>query len=138
MDMETKILQTLEYRVTIASAHTFLVRTLKGGHHVVHSEVGRLSHFLLDCTLLSYNLLEYLPSQIAAATVFIARRAVGVHHQAWSPMLSKLTSYTEAQVLPVARAILREKARINLNSANAVFKKHRKFGVAETVLPVDL
>jgi len=35
------------------------------------------SCFLLDSTLQSYNLLQYIPSQLAAATVFIARRHVG-------------------------------------------------------------
>lgn len=138
MGMETKILETLEFRVTIPSAYSFLVRTLQAGQHAINSKVGRLSCFILDCTLLSYSLLAYLPSQVAAAAVLIARRTVvtdGAAHpeEAWSPKLSKYTSYTEDQVIPVARAILKEKL---CGSDSAVHKKHR--GVAETALPLDL
>ena len=104
--MEETILKTLQYQVTIPSAHAFLVRYLKAGH--ADKKIVQLSCYLLDGTLQSYHLLNYLPSQLAAAAVFIARRVVG--RNAWSPTMLKYAAYCEEQIIPVARALLNEKA----------------------------
>ena len=65
IDMEEKILKALEYQITIPSAHAFLVRYLKAAH--ADKKIVQLACFVLDGTLQSYNLLHYLPSQLAAA-----------------------------------------------------------------------
>lgn len=135
IDTEEKILKTLEYQITIPSAHAFLVRMLKAGH--ADRKIVQLSCFLLDGTLLSYNLLHYLPSQLAAAAVFIARRTVG--RNGWSPTLLKYASYCEEEVIPIARAILNEKADSNpdLKAVNKKYANHRYGGVAGTVFMQD-
>ena len=102
--MEETILKTLEYQITIPSAHAFLVRYLKAAH--ADKKIVQLSCYILDGTLQSYQLLHYLPSQLAAAAVFIARRSVG--RNSWSPTLLKYAEYCEEEVIPVARAILAE------------------------------
>jgi hypothetical protein len=81
LEMEEEVLKKLEYHVTIPTAHVFLVRFLKAGH--ADKKIVQLSCYLLDGTLQSYSLLHYLPSQLAAAAVFIARRTVG--RNGWSP-----------------------------------------------------
>jgi len=70
INMEETILKTLEYQITIPSAHAFLVRYLKAAH--ADKKIVQLSCYILDGTLQSYQLLHYLPSQLAAAAVFIA------------------------------------------------------------------
>jgi cyclin B len=104
--METQILKTLEYQITQPSAHTFLVRYLKAG--LADKQMTQMACYLLDGTLQSYNLLHYLPSQLAAASVFLARHATG--RNAWSPTLLKYAEYREEVIAPVARAILEEKS----------------------------
>lgn len=118
--MEESILKTLEYNVTIPSAHIFLVRFLKAGH--ADKKIVQLSCYILDGTLQSYNLLHYLPSQLAAAAVFIARRVVG--RNAWSPTLLKYAMYCEEEIIPVARAILNEKSSAASSEFRAVNKKY--------------
>lgn len=68
---------------------------------------------ILDSTLISFEDLtcSYLPSQLAAGAVWIARRTVG--RNSWSPTLLKYSEYCEEDVKPVARAILRAKDRIH-------------------------
>ena len=100
--MEEKILKTLEYNVTIPSAHAFLLRFLKAAH--ANRRIVMISCFVLDGTLQSYNLLQYLPSQLAAAAVFIARRTVGCN--SWSPTLLKYTNYRKEEITPIARAVM--------------------------------
>lgn len=133
--MEELILKTLEYNVTIPSAHAFLVRYLKAGH--ADKKIVQLSCYILDGTLQSYNLLHYLPSQLAAASVYIARRVVG--RNAWSPTLLKYSSYCEEEVIPIARAILHEKgtASDELKAVNKKYSSSRYGGVADYELCAD-
>ena len=130
LDMEEIILKKLEYQITIPSAHAFLVRYLKAAH--ADKKIVQLSCFILDGTLQSYNMLHYLPSQLAAAAVFIARRTVG--RNAWSPTLLKYAQYREEDVKPVARAVLAEKSD-SPTELKAVNKKYTssRYGIVATI-----
>lgn len=130
LDMEEIILKKLEYQITIPSAHAFLVRYLKAAH--ADKKIVQLSCFILDGTLQSYNMLHYLPSQLAAAAVFIARRTVG--RNAWSPTLLKYAHYREEDIRPVARAVLAEKSD-SLTELRAVNKKYTssRYGSVATI-----
>uniref|UniRef100_A0A7S2UBL8 Cyclin N-terminal domain-containing protein n=1 Tax=Attheya septentrionalis TaxID=420275 RepID=A0A7S2UBL8_9STRA len=135
LDMEENILRTLKYKITIPSAHAFLVRNLKAAH--ADKRIVQLSCYILDGTLQSYNLLHYLPSQLAAAAVFIARRSVG--RNSWSPTLLRYAAYREEDIIPVARAILAEKgtASNELRAVNKKYTSSRYGGVANTSLHSD-
>jgi cyclin B len=127
----------LEHRITVPTAHPFLARFLKAAH--ADKRIVYMSFYLSDGALHSYKLMsQYLPSQIAAAAVFIARRTIGRH--SWSPTLLKYALYTEEEVAPVARAILEEKACASNTCLDAVDKKYasdRYDHVAETVFDGD-
>jgi len=103
LKMEVAILRCLQYNMTVPSAHVFLVRYLKAGH--ASRRIVQYAVYILDSTLQHYGMLEYLPSQLAAAAVMIARAKERRHN--WSPTLLKYTSYLEEDIIPVARAILR-------------------------------
>jgi len=102
LTMEVSILKTLKYNMTVPSAHIFLVRYLKAGH--TSRRIAQYSSYILDSTLQHYVLLKYLPSQLAAAAVMIARAKEKRHY--WSPTLLKYTSYFKEDIIPVARTIL--------------------------------
>jgi len=133
--MEEKILKTLEYNITIPSAHAFLVRFLKAAH--ADKRIVQLSCFILDGTLQSYNLLHYLPSQLAAAAVFVARRTVG--RNSWSPTLLRYANYREEEIAPIARAVMAEKssAAPELRAVNKKYTSSRYGGVANMALSCD-
>ena len=118
--MEEKILKTLEYNVTIPSARAFLLRFLKAAH--ANRRIVMLSCFVLDGTLQSYNLLQYLPSQLAAAAVFIARRTDDCN--SWSPTLLKYTSYREEEITPIARAVMAATEDASAQNLRAVKDKY--------------
>jgi len=103
--MEETILRTLKYQIKIPNAHAFLVRYLKAAH--ADRRMVQLACYILDGTLQSYKLLNYYPSQLAAAAVFIARRCIG--RNTWSPTLLVHAGYREEEVIPVARVVLQEK-----------------------------
>ena len=136
LQMEETILKTLEYKITIPSAHAFLVRYLKAAH--ADRKIVQLSCYILDGTLQSYNLLHYLPSQLAAAAVLIARKSVG--RNSWSPTLLKYASYCEEDIIHVAKAVLSEKtsASQELRAVNKKYSSQRYGSVASTPLDCDL
>jgi hypothetical protein len=133
--MEEQILKTLEYKITIPSAHAFLVRYLKAAH--ADKRIVQLSCYILDGTLQSYNLLNYLPSQLAAAAVYIARRTVG--RNSWSPTLLKYAGYCEEEITPVARAVLAEQSSSSqeLKAVSKKYSSSRYGGVASMALQCD-
>jgi len=135
IEMEEKILKTLEYNITIPSAHAFLVRFLKAAH--ADKKIVQLSCFILDGTLQSYNLLHYLPSQLAAAAVFVARRTVG--RNSWSPTLLRYANYREEEIAPIARAVMAEKSGSapELRAVNKKYTSSRYGGVANMALSCD-
>lgn len=135
IEMEEQILKTLEYNITIPSAHAFLVRYLKAAH--ADKRIVQLSCYILDGTLQSYNLLHYLPSQLAAAAVFIARRTVG--RNSWSPTLLRYAVYHEEEIAPVARAVMAEKssAAQELRAVNKKYTSSRYGAVANLALNLD-
>eukprot|EP00978_Attheya_sp_CCMP212_P023276 scaffold70918_cov41-Attheya_sp.AAC.1 len=133
---ETHVLQVLGYKITVPSAHSFLVRYLKAGH--ANRKMIQLSRYILDGTLQSYKLMEYLPSELAAASVMIARSCIG--RNKWSSTLASYTEYSKEDILPIAHAILSEKAakNVELISVNQKYMSDNYGAVAETVLPTIL
>jgi len=133
--MEENILKTLEYRITTPTAHYFIIRALKAAH--ANNKIVQLSCYLLEGSLLSYNLTRYLPSQLAAAAVLIARHTIG--RNSWSPTLVRYTNYYEEEIAPVARVLLAEKAAMSkrLVAVNSKYLSTRYGCVADTVFVSD-
>jgi hypothetical protein len=155
IEQEQKILETLNYKITVPTAHAFLVILLKVDRadktismfliacvafahancssrwtHSYFSTIpttAQLSCYILDSTLQSNQLLTYTPSQLASAAVSIARQTAG--HSSWSPALLQFTNYCEDEVAPVARAVLSEKLSTSPKFC-AVVKKHSSFNAS--------
>lgn len=134
--MEEMVLKSLMYKITIPSGHAFLVRFLKAGH--ADKKIVQLSCYLLDLTLQHYSMLHYLPSQLAAAAVFIARRVVG--RNGWSPTLLAFSDYAEEEIIPIARAMLEAKQSEDPNLLKAITKKYQsaRYGSVSSIsIPID-
>ena len=141
--MEGIILEKLEYRITVPSAYAFLIRYLKAAH--ADKKMVQISCYILDGTLQSYHMLHYLPSQLAAASILIARKVVG--RNSWSPTLLKYTNYREEDIKPIARAVLAAKnstirrddgSELQLQAVNKKYAKTTYGCVSNLTLPTDL
>jgi hypothetical protein len=91
LEMEAEILTTLDFKITVPTVHTFLCRYLKAAH--ADRAMVQLSCYLTERSLQEYSMLKFLPSQIAAASVLVARSSLKRHP--WSPTLVKYTNYDE-------------------------------------------
>jgi hypothetical protein len=95
VEMETDIANTLQYKLTVPTVHSFLCRYLKAAH--ADRTMVQLACYLAERTLQEYSMLRFLPSTIAAASVYIARKSLKRHP--WSPTLSKYTNYEEDDLM---------------------------------------
>lgn len=124
LGMETKILHALQFKVTIASTHSFLVRYLKAAH--ADRRMVWLACFITERVLQEYSMLSFLPSTVASCAVYLARK--NLQRNPWSPTLLKYTDYSEIALKPC----LQEMSSIlaSKTSLTAVKKKYssQKFG----------
>ena len=134
---EESMLRALNFRVTIASIHCFLVRYLKAAH--ADRKMVWLACYIAERSLQEYSMLKYLPSTIASCAVYLARK--NHKRNPWSAILSKHTNYTESALRPCLRevsSILISKNKSNLTSTlKAVKNKYaspKYGGVANMVL----
>jgi cyclin B len=140
--MEETILKALEYKLTYPTPYTFLKRFLRGSvHDGIFEEndetMENLSLMILDSTLLSFHGTSrtYLPSQLAAGAIALARRTLlednGQHlsgaNTIWNPTHEALTSYTERDVMEIAKDLFKcHQEAINSTRLRSLVKKYSK------------
>jgi cyclin B len=77
LEMESDIVNTLDYHLTVPTIHSFLCRYLKAAH--ADRTMVQLACYLCERTLQEYSMCEFLPSTIAATAVLIARKSLKVY-----------------------------------------------------------
>ena len=92
--MELKLLGVIDYEVKAPIALVFLRRFSRAADS--DTKTHTLSKYLLELTLPEYKMLHFLPSTIAAASVYLARRMT---HQspAWVSRKRRSSSITSKQ-----------------------------------------
>ena len=98
LEMESDIVNTLQYNLTVPTVHSFLCRFLKAAH--ADRTLVQLACYVAERSLQEYSMVKYLPSQIAAAAVYVARKSHSRHP--WSPTLLKYTKYDEKDLISCA------------------------------------
>lgn len=102
IEMELHLLVRLNYRISAPNARSFLSIYLTVCQ--ADERITSISHFIVDAILVSYHLLEYLPSEVACAALLLARKIKGIIP--WTEDLTRSTSYVVEDILPVARCVL--------------------------------
>jgi len=137
LETEQLILNTLEFNLTCPSALHFLRRYSKaaGSDYSVHT----LCKYLIELALVDIKLLKFLPSQIAAGAVYVAR-SMTQKSPLWTPTLQHYSSYSEDEVRVVAIEINNLLKRSQKSSLKAVQKKYalEKYGEVANIPLVDL
>jgi cyclin-A len=108
VDMEARLLAALEFRLAMPTAKTFQRRYLQAA--AADERLHYLSAFLLELSLMDECLLNLLPSQLAAASVYAAGAMLG--RKPWDCTLTHYSRYRECDVLPVASRLAASHARL--------------------------
>ncbi|XP_071345777.1 G2/mitotic-specific cyclin-B2-like isoform X2 [Trachinotus anak] len=109
LEMEQMVLRTLSFQLGRPLPLHFLRRASK----VASSDVERhtLAKYLMELTLLDYDMVHYRPSEVAAASLCLAQQLLG--GLSWSPAQQHYSTYDEAHLKPIMQHIAKNVVTVN-------------------------
>merc|ERR1712168_922200 len=124
--MELKILNSLQFNFSRPLPLHFLRRNSKAG------DVDVLQHtvakYLVELTLLEYDMAHYPPSAVAAAALFLSLRLLEPDSplsSVWTVTLQHYSTYTGRDVLPIVTKLAQALVRAKENKLQAVRVKYQ-------------
>ncbi|KAF5318683.1 hypothetical protein D9619_010678 [Psilocybe cf. subviscida] len=99
---ERFILKTLDYDLRSPGPMNWLRRGSKADDCETHART--IGKYLLEIALVERRLIGYVPSHLAAAALWLARLCLG--REEWTSNLEHYTTYSEKEILPVAKIML--------------------------------
>lgn len=115
---ERWVLQTLNYDLSYPNPMNFLRRISKADYYDIHTRT--LGKYLMEISLLDHRFMKYLPSHIAAASMYLARAVLGKGE--WHATLAHYAGYNEEKIQPVFKLMVDYLARPVVHEA--FFKKY--------------
>jgi len=95
LEMERKMLQTLDFNIQITSSFRFLERFTKIAK--VDPLILNLSRYLLELALVNYKFLKYSPSNLASSALYLSLKMTK-HPNPWNDSMVKHTHYKEQTI----------------------------------------
>ncbi|XP_038661525.1 G2/mitotic-specific cyclin-B1-like [Scyliorhinus canicula] len=120
-EMERQILQKLNFSLGRPLPLHFLRRSSKIAE--VSSEHHTLAKYLMELTIVDYEMIHYLPSQIAAAAFCLAQKVL--NNGEWTPLLQHYMTYKEDDLIPVMEHIAKNVVKVNQNLTKHVTVKNK-------------
>ncbi|XP_061451208.1 G2/mitotic-specific cyclin-B2 isoform X2 [Rhineura floridana] len=119
--MEQKILKELNFALGRPLPLHFLRRTAKVSDTSAESYL--LAKYLMELTLLDYDMVHYNPSEIAAAALCLSQKAFSEGQ--WNPKLCYYTGYEEESLTPVMKHMAKNVVRVNRNLTKYLAVKNK-------------
>ncbi|GAV83040.1 Cyclin_N domain-containing protein/Cyclin_C domain-containing protein [Cephalotus follicularis] len=127
LEMERLMVNTLQFNMSVPTPYLFMRRFLKAAQSDKKLEL--LSFFLIELSLVEYEMLKFPPSLLSAAAIYTAQSSVhGFKH--WSRTSEWHSSYSEDQLLECSRQMVGFHQRASTGKLTAVHRKYcsSKFG----------
>ncbi|GBG72116.1 hypothetical protein CBR_g11049 [Chara braunii] len=122
LDMEKKMLNTLNFNLTVPTPYVFMVRFLKAAE--ADKKLEHLAFFLVELALVEYRMVKFLPSHLAAAAVYTAMRTLGRLSAGWSATLRRHSGYAEEALKQCASLMAGFHKNASSTTLVAVHKKY--------------
>jgi hypothetical protein len=119
LEMEGKILATLNFNMTHTSSFRFLERYARV--HGIDDRTCMLARYLIELALIEYKMIKYVPSNIACSAIYLACKIF--KKEAWTKNMTKVTKYSESQIRPCAKDLCVLLQHAPKTSLQAVRKK---------------
>ncbi|KAL5214883.1 hypothetical protein ABZP36_004035 [Zizania latifolia] len=134
LEMEKLILNTLQFNMSVPTPYVFMRRFLKAANSDKQLEL--LSFFILELSLVEYQMLKYKPSLLAAAAVYTAQCAIN-RCQHWTKICELHSRYTGDQLLECSRMMVDFHQKAGAGKLTGVHRKYStfKFGCAAKAEP---
>lgn len=118
LSAERYVLSALNYDLSYPNPMNFLRRISKADDYDIQTRT--LGKYLMEISLLDHRFMKYLPSHIAAASMYLARLIL--EKGEWDQMLTHYSGYSEDEIEPVFQLMVDYLARPVQHEA--FFKKY--------------
>ncbi|KAJ2832633.1 G2/mitotic-specific cyclin [Coemansia furcata] len=102
LNTEVFMLTVLGFDMSYPNPMTFLRRVSKAEDY--NMQTRTVAKYLMEICLVDHRLIQYTPSQIAAASIYLGRRML--ESGPWNPNLRHYSGYTEAELEPLVAVML--------------------------------
>jgi hypothetical protein len=137
LKMESLMLNTLGFNLTVPSALQFVGRFVKASGNGTDKEFEMLSTYMAELMLQEYFMIKYLPSMVAASAVYLSLKILG--RSGWTSTMHRYTQYSEAALKNCSTDLfgLLKAARLN-PQLQAVKKKYSSAKFSEVAnIPIE-
>jgi hypothetical protein len=118
LDAERFLLSTLDYNLSYPNPMNFLRRVSKADNYDLYSR--SIGKFLMEISLLDQRFIQYKPSHVAAAAMYLSRLILD--RGDWDNILAFYAGYTEEELEPVVHLMVDYLARPVIHEA--FFRKY--------------
>ncbi|KAG2695002.1 hypothetical protein I3760_08G170900 [Carya illinoinensis] len=127
LDMESLMLNTLQFNMSVPTPYVFMRRFLKAAQS--DKTLEQLSFFLIELSFVEYEMLRFPPSLLAAAAIYTAQCTLNGFKQ-WSKTCEWHTSYSEDKLLDCSRLMVGFHQKAATGKLTGVHRKYStsKFG----------
>ncbi|KAL6853808.1 hypothetical protein ACP4OV_019837 [Aristida adscensionis] len=126
LKMEKRILNMLEWNITVPTPYVFLVRFLKAATYPdikIDKEMEHMVFFFAELSLMQYGLVTRRPSMIAASAVYAARLTLK-RAPLWTNTLEHHTGFSEAQLTECVKMLVSSHLTAPESKLRVVYKKY--------------
>ncbi|CAJ2635906.1 unnamed protein product [Trifolium pratense] len=121
LDMEKLMLNALQYNMSLPTVYVFMRRFLKAAQ--ADKKLERVAFFLVELSLVEYEMLKFPPSLVAAAAVYTAQCTVsGFKH--WNKTCEWHTNYSEDQLLECSMKMVVFHQKAGTGKLTGVYRKY--------------
>lgn len=121
LEMEKSMLNTLQYNMSIPTAYVFMKRFLKAAQ--ADKKLELVAFFLVELSLVEYEMLKFPPSLVAAAAVYTAQCTVSGFKQ-WNKTCEWHTNYSEDQLLECSIMMVGFHQKAGTGKLTGVYRKY--------------
>ncbi|CAO2831281.1 unnamed protein product [Amaranthus hypochondriacus] len=134
LEMERIMLNTLQFNMSLPTAYVFLRRFLKAAES--DKKLEMLCSYLIELSLVEYEMIKFPPSLLAAAAVYTAQCSLYGFKQ-WNKTCEFYTNYSEDQLLECSSFMVKFHQKAGTGKLTGVYRKYStsKFGYAAKFNP---
>ncbi|KAK1400322.1 G2/mitotic-specific cyclin-2-like [Heracleum sosnowskyi] len=129
LEMETLMVNKLQFNLSVPTAYVFMRRFLKAAQS--DNKMELLAFYIIELSLVEYEMLKFPPSLLAAAAVFTAQCTLGKLNQ-WSKTSERHTSYNEHDLMECSKLMADLHSKAAAGRLTGVYRKYctSKYGYA--------
>ncbi|RCV23274.1 hypothetical protein SEVIR_4G298800v4 [Setaria viridis] len=124
LEMERRIVNTLKFNMSVPTPYCFMRRFLKAAQ--AEKKLELLSFFMIELSLVEYEMLKFCPSMLAAAAIYTAQCTIN-GFKSWNKCCELHTKYSEEQLMDCSRMMVELHQRAAHGKLTGVHRKYSTF-----------